>query len=307
VQLEMLKKFTQRVILMLDADEAGKGATERSFEVQHRIGLEVLVAPLPAARDPADVVAEDGVDAIHKFIDGAQPLLAFVLEARIARLPLDTPEARAKAVREVAEVLGWHPDAIARHDYAFSAAQRIGVAPEAIHRALSEAGNRARGARVDGDGRQERRLPGHVKVEREALQLLLTQPNETVPWAAEVLEQDFTAPARREVFRHATDEVAAGRAPVASKVAERLSSDGLALLTELAVGEEVAADDLAARAQEVFVRLKVFAIERQIRGRRNVLQDVNPVDEPDRHDELFTELVGLEAQRRDLLRRLQGV
>jgi hypothetical protein len=28
--------------------------------------------------------------------------------------------------------------------------------------------------------------------------------------------------------------------------------------------------------------------------------------DPQKHDDLFTELVGLEAERRDLLRRLQG-
>ncbi|MEO8322704.1 MAG: hypothetical protein ABI571_01040, partial [Actinomycetota bacterium] len=57
---------------------------------------------------------------------------------------------------------------------------------------------------------------------------------------------------------------------------------------------------------EVFVRLKVFSLERDIKRRRATLQDVNPVDEATKHDQLFTELVGLEAARRDLLRRLQG-
>jgi len=60
------------------------------------------------------------------------------------------------------------------------------------------------------------------------------------------------------------------------------------------------------RVREVFVRLKVFRLEREIKSRRDVLQDLNPLEDPHRHDALFTELVGLEAERRDLLRRLQG-
>jgi DNA primase len=306
--LEMLKKFTQRVVLMLDADEAGKGATARSFGMHYRIGLEVLVAPLPAGRDPADVVAEDGVDAIRKYIDGAQPLLAYKLEEMIAKLAIDTPESRSRAVREVVKVLGWHPDAIARHEYAFMAAHRVGVDPSAIHRALSEEVSGAPGPRGETDDRRlERRLPGHVKVEREALQLLLTQPADAAPFASDAGEQCFTSPARRELFRHAVDATNAGVSPVGAKVAEQLSSEGLALLTELAIGEEAEADeDIAGRPEEVFARLKVFSLERQIRARRDVLQDVNPLDEPERHDAMFTELVGLEAARRDLLRRLQG-
>jgi DNA primase len=305
-QLDMLKKFTQRVILMLDADAAGKGATERSFGMHYGLGLEVLVAPLPPGRDPADVVSEDGVDAIRKFIDGAQPLLAFKLEEMIAKLALDTPEARSKAVREVVEVLGWHPDAIARHEYAFMAARRIGVDPETIHRVLGERSSWTPGPGDDIARRQERRIPGHVKVEREALQLLLTQPRVAADFVGDASEQEFTSPARRELFGHAAGAMVAGGAVVNAKLAERLSSEGLTLLTELTVGEEAVATTLAERAEEVFARLKFFSLERQIRALRDVLQDVNPLDDPERHDALFTQLVGLEARRRDLLRRLQG-
>jgi DNA primase len=302
--LEMLKKFTQRVVLMLDADEAGKGATERAFGLHDRLGLQLMVAPLPAERDPADVVREDGAEAIHKFLDGAQPLLGFKLEEMIAKLPTDTPEARAAAVREVVKVLGWHPDAIARLDYVFMAAKRIGVDPEAIQRALSEEVSRSPTGETD--RRQERRLPGHVKVEREALQLLLTQPTVATRFGGETGEQDFTSPARRELQRLAVSQAGSGAPVVGSKVAEQLSAEGLALLTELTVGEEAVPDDLTARAEEVFVRLRAFSLGRQIRARRDVLQDVNPLEDPERHDALFTELVGLEAGRRDLMRRLQG-
>jgi hypothetical protein len=65
-------------------------------------------------------------------------------------------------------------------------------------------------------------------------------------------------------------------------------------------------DEWPTRADEVFTRLQVFRLEREIKQRRNTLQDINPLDEPERHDELFTKLVGLEAQRRDLLRRIES-
>jgi DNA primase len=305
---ELLKKFTSRVVLMLDPDEAGRGATERSFGVHHRIGIEVLVAPLPAGRDPAELVAEDGPEAIHKAVDTARPLLEFKLEETVSKLPLDTPEARSQAVREAAKVLGWHPDPIARHEYAFMAARRIGVDSEAVHRALQEATTPAREPGRGGTGREgERRLPGHVKVEREALRLLLTQPVETQPFAVEQQEATFTAPARRELFRAALSAVDDGRSPTDTRTVEGLSEGARTLLTELTVGyEEPMGSDLQERIDEVFVRLRVLHLERDIKSRRNILQEVNPVDDPDRHDALFTELVGLEAQRRDLLRRLQG-
>jgi DNA primase len=302
--LAELKRFAPRAVLMFDADEAGAGATERGFDLYHRIGLEVLVAPLPIGRDPADVVREDGPEAVRKVMEAAQPLMEFKLEQTMGKLPLDTPEARARAVPIVAEVLGWHADPIARHEYAFAAARRIGVEPEAIHRALSE--RRGPGPDVErGTERdRERRLPGHVKVEREALQLLLTHESEIASWAEDVAATDFSSPARRELFEHAQTALASDRSP--QDAAQELSPDTLSLMTELMVGADSEGRPSTERIEEVFVRLRVFRIEREIKERRNTLQDINPLVDPQRHDALFTALVALEAERRDLLRRLEG-
>lgn len=306
---EQLKKFTGRAVLMFDADDAGKGAAERGWgdvkqaPLFHRLGLEVLVAPLPAGRDPADVAKEDGPEGIKKVIEAARPLLEFKMEQTIAKLRLDTPEARSTAVREVARVLGWHPDPIARHEYAFSAASRIGVDAEVIQQALNENRNiEPTGGNSVAD--RDRRLPGHVKVEREALQLLLTRPDETTPWFDQVDETNFTSPSRRELFTEAKNAVLQGHRP--AEIAQRLTPEAVALFTELTVAApDAVVGDETHRAEEVFIRLQVFTLERDIKKLRNTLQDVNPLDDPKAHDDLFTKLVALEAQRRDLLRRLR--
>ena len=306
---EQLKKFTGRAVLMFDADEAGKGAAERGWgdvkqaPLFHRLGLEVLVAPLPPGQDPADLVANEGSDAVKKVIESAQPLIEFKVQQTISKARLDTPEARSTAVREVARVLGWHPDPIARHEYAFSAATRIGVDAEVIQRALNE--DRTSDSSTGGTttAERDRRLPGHVKVEREALQLLLTRPDEAGLWVDRVAEVHFTAPARRELFTEAKAILSSGSQP--AEVVQRLSPDAVALFTELTVAAPEETTDVAKQAEEIFIRLQVFSLERDIKKLRNTLQDVNPLEDPRRHDELFTQLVALEATRRDLLRQLR--
>jgi DNA primase len=302
---ELLKKFTQRVILMFDSDAAGKGAAERGFDLQHKLGIEVLVALLPDGRDPADLVAEYGSEGVQKIIDGAQPLMEFKLEQAISRFPLDTPEARARAVTAATEVLGWHPDPVARHEYVFIAARLIGVDPESVQRALGE---RRVGASESPATRSERdrstRLPGHVKLEREALRLLLTRTGETKGFSDVIDVSHFTSPVRRELYRLAESLRGNGRR-IDGRELNSLSPEAVSLYTELTVGAEML-EESAAPMQEVFGRLRILSLEREIKSRRATLQDVNPIDEPQRHDELFTELVGLEAERRDLLRTLHG-
>ncbi|MGH2753345.1 MAG: DNA primase [Actinomycetota bacterium] len=301
---ELLKKFSSRAVLMFDSDQAGQGATERGFGIHHRIGLEVLVAPLPAGRDPADVVREDGKEGIEKVIEGAQSLLEFKLEQTISRLPLDTPEARSAAVRQVVEVLRLHPDPIARHEYAFMAAGLIGVDTEVIQRALSELRFGASDEPKGGTREDDRRFPGHVKVEREALHLLLTHIPETNQWVDRITGNDFTSAARRDVLKVALEQREQGDL---RRLTQDLSPDALSLLTELSVGyPPIPDDELTDRVPEIFGRLKLFSLERRIRTLRTTLHDVNPLVDPRHHDELFTELVGLEASRRDLLKQMRG-
>lgn len=302
---ELLKKFSERAVLMFDADAAGAGATERGFGIHHRIGLEVLVAPLPPGRDPADLVREDGPDAVKKVIEAAQPLIEFKLEQTIAKLPLDTPEARSRAVRQTVEVLGLLPDPIARHEYAFMVARRIGVEVETVQQTLAEArGRPSEEGGNTGARTSEHRVPGHIKVEREALRLLLDQGPTTVVLASQVDEGNFTAPPRREVYRAALEAAQRGLDP--ARVASNLSPDARSLFSELTVGTATSEPRSEEEIREVFMRLRIFRLEREIKARRNTLQEVNPMVDAERHDALFTELVGLEAERRDLLRDIQG-
>lgn len=299
---ELLKRYTDRVVLMFDADSAGAKAAERGFGPHQRIGLEVLVALLPAGRDPADVVAEDGPEAVRKVIDAAVPLTEFKLDQVLSTLPLDTPEARAKAARSAAELLARVPDEIARRGYVFKAAERIGVDADAIHRALGEVRSGAGDVGPGGaDRARDRRFPGHVKVEREALRLLLTRTALAAELGGmELIDQDFTSAARQELFRAA--RAALGGSGAGAGLAQKLSPEARALFSELTIEEGPPLDDGEARtaAREVFARLQVFRIEREIKRRRDVLQKINPQEDPVRHDELFTELVQLEAKRRDL-------
>jgi hypothetical protein len=142
-----------------------------------------------------------------------------------------------------------------------------------------------------------------VKVEREALQLLLARVPDAMARAADLRSEDFTAPPRRELFKVATQAGSSDNADLA----EDLSPDARSLLGELTVGVELPPEDEAAgRVSEIFSRLQVFRLERDIKSRTNVLQDINPQDDAKRYDELFIELVALQAERRDLLRSLEG-
>lgn len=57
--LERLKKFSKRIILAFDGDDAGEVASEKAAALALSLGLEVKIAELPEGRDPADMAHEN--------------------------------------------------------------------------------------------------------------------------------------------------------------------------------------------------------------------------------------------------------
>jgi len=156
----LLRRLGVPVLLLYDGDTAGRRAAERAADAFLAEGVEGAVALLPAGRDPADLLLEEGVDALEEVLDGAQDLWSYRVDAVLARHDDQTLEARLRAVAELTPALERLRDPI-RRDLAFKLlSERTGV-PESTLRnqtrepvaapRTSEAGRRAPSAAVARD------------------------------------------------------------------------------------------------------------------------------------------------------------
>ena len=75
---QMLKRFTDKVTLVFDADEAGQQATDRAVEILITGGLDVAVVVLPNGTDPADLMVDgDGPRRWQQLMDNAPDALEY--------------------------------------------------------------------------------------------------------------------------------------------------------------------------------------------------------------------------------------
>ncbi len=57
--LELVKRLTPNIVFAFDADQAGIAATTRAYQMALSMGLNVRVAEIPDAKDPADLILHD--------------------------------------------------------------------------------------------------------------------------------------------------------------------------------------------------------------------------------------------------------
>ncbi|HTM67994.1 MAG TPA: DNA primase [Candidatus Binatia bacterium] len=107
-QLQLLKRFTERLVLSFDNDPAGESAARRSIDAAVAAGFSVRILRLPdGVKDPDDCVRK-GVDLWSKAIADAVPYMEWYMALAKGRTDVRDPEAMRDAsnslIKEVAKL-----------------------------------------------------------------------------------------------------------------------------------------------------------------------------------------------------------
>ena len=115
--VRLLKRFSaNRLILAFDADAAGLDAAGRIYEWERQFEIEVLVADLPAGKDPGEM-AGSAPEALRQAVEQAMPFLRFRVNRALDGSDMSTLESRARSAERAVEIVRRHPDAMVRDPY----------------------------------------------------------------------------------------------------------------------------------------------------------------------------------------------
>ncbi len=132
--LNLMKRYSENLMLVLDADAAGLTATARSAELALREGLRVKAARLPSGKDPAELIEED-VQEFTKRIKEAKPIVDFFL-TELAEKERDPHRLVRAAEQIVLPLINAIPSPMEREHFMQSAARTLGLSSETIRESL---------------------------------------------------------------------------------------------------------------------------------------------------------------------------
>ncbi|WP_338790373.1 DNA primase [Bernardetia sp. Wsw4-3y2] len=112
-QINLLKRFTDRVTLLFDGDKAGLKAAIRGIDIILEQGLDVQAVVLPEGHDPDTFVTEQGGEKTKNYLESkAQNFLRFKYQVLVP--DKDDPMARASALKELCQTIAVVPDVFKR-------------------------------------------------------------------------------------------------------------------------------------------------------------------------------------------------
>ncbi|MBU1662614.1 MAG: DNA primase [Chloroflexi bacterium] len=182
--LQLIKRFTRRIVLAMDSDAAGIKATLRGLEVarqtldregevrfdargllrhEARLQADIRVTTLPPGMDPDDVVNRDPAEW-EQLIGEAQPIVAHVMGTLAADRDLDDPRVKTEITAQVMPLIEDLPSSIERDTYR----QRLARLLRVDERSLLGAASTRLGRRPSYRSRRPRPTEAEVPLEATA-------------------------------------------------------------------------------------------------------------------------------------------
>jgi DNA primase len=236
--VRMLGRYTKKIIVLFDGDEAGRKAASRSLEIFIEGGLLGQGAFLPKGEDPDTFVRSKGKEALEQILSLANPLADFYftwLEERYGH----KLEGKNQIAQDIARVLKKVHNQL-EADLLVRRAIDLGVREDLLREAL----------RVSGDKRPAAPPPagavpeaGKDKSERLLIALMLRFPAmiERVEKQSEL--PALLSPASQEIFQEILGEWRKRNRVDAAGLAERSSSDRASKIAGLVLEAETIAEE----------------------------------------------------------------
>lgn len=283
--------FRGEVIFTFDGDAAGQKAALRAFEDDQKFVAQTFVAVEPNGMDPCELRQAHGDDAVRNLVARRVPLFEFAIKSVIANYDITAAEGRVSALNQVAPLIGRIRDASLRPEYVRLLAGWLGMEVDIVATAVKRSGKA---------GEPQTALRANLTdpvlmLEREVLKVKLQLPELSHSWV-DLEATAFSFPLYNQLRLLIDNQKEFNT----QELIEKCESDELkSLVTELTV-EPIRTDgEVSDRyITSIFARLREVALSRSIAEIKSTLQRLNPVENDAQYQEIFGQLVGMEAARR---------
>ncbi len=131
-QARVMSRYTKKVIISYDADEAGRRAAMRALSLLEEVGLEVSVLTVPGAKDPDEYIKTYGVEKFRDVIYGAKSKFEYNLDSVLSKYDISLPQDRINALGELEKIISGVYSVAERDIYIQTVAGKFGVQPASV-------------------------------------------------------------------------------------------------------------------------------------------------------------------------------
>ncbi len=192
-QARIFAKYTKKVVICYDADNAGQNAAAKAIRLLGEVGVDVKVIKMSGAKDPDEYIKKFGVESFKRVLGESKSGFEHHLEKIIGAYDIDVPENKIKASAEVCQLLAGLYTQVERDIYTKTASERLGVSQQALEADVK----RAR-AKIERELKQKRSQEAQLQVKNigdrvnvDAAKYIRANANEEILLGLMLIYDDF--------------------------------------------------------------------------------------------------------------------
>ena len=136
-QARVLKRYTNHIALAFDSDSAGQKAVLRAAEILLPLSIELKVIRIPGGKDPDELFASGGAEAVASAVDNAVSWLNVVTGSLAEKFDLSTPVGKGEAAAFICGFLKLVDNRVELESYVREAADHLRVSEDAVYAELA--------------------------------------------------------------------------------------------------------------------------------------------------------------------------
>ena len=133
-QARIMAKYTKKVILSYDSDDAGVAAAKRAIPILTEAGLEVKMLRIEGAKDPDEFIKKFGAVRFKTLLDDSRNKMDYLCDSVLRKYNILIPDEKTKAADELGDMLAEIYSDVEREIYIVRISERISVDPANMKR-----------------------------------------------------------------------------------------------------------------------------------------------------------------------------
>ena len=131
-QARIFAKYTKKVVICYDSDNAGQTATKKAIRLLGEVGVEVRILKMSGAKDPDEYIKKFGAESFRRLLGESKTGFDYNVDKILSSHDITLVEEKVKAANEVCALIAGVYSQVERDIYIRRAAELLSVSTESL-------------------------------------------------------------------------------------------------------------------------------------------------------------------------------
>ena len=133
-QARIMSRYTKKVIISYDMDDAGRRAADKAMRLFEEVGLEVKLLVMKGAKDPDEYIKKFGKDNFKRVLEGSDSKFDYQMNYILSQYNIEDPQQKIEAAKKLVAIIAAFPSETERDIYIREVSKRFDVTADSLRR-----------------------------------------------------------------------------------------------------------------------------------------------------------------------------